>query len=71
MPPEFPADATQYAYQYEENIDEKDYRITFVYTAHKESKYITIIENYPDDFNPYGGNGVHFSGEYEKIVGEK
>ena len=64
-------ESTQYAYQYVENIDEKDYRITFVYTAHKKSIYITIIEDYPDNFNPYGGHGVHFSGEYEKIVGEK
>lgn len=62
--------STQYAYQYIENIDGKDYKITFVYTAHKKSIYVTIIEDYPDNFNPYGGHGVHFGGEYEKIWDE-
>ena len=58
-------ESTQYAYQYVEVIGGKEYKITFVYTAHKKSIYFTIIEDYPD-YNPYGGYGVYFSGEYEK-----
>lgn len=60
-------ESTQYAYQFVDNIEGKTYKITFIYTAHKKFEYVNIIEDYPDNFNPYAGHGVYFKGEYEKI----
>ena len=32
-----------------------------------EFQYIQVIEEYPSGVNPYAGNGVFFSGEYDKV----
>ena len=61
------AEDKQLAYQFSEEIDGKMNKITIVYTAHRQFAFINIIEEYPNDINPYGGNRVYFSGEYEKI----
>ncbi|MBQ9318209.1 MAG: hypothetical protein IJR82_01060 [Bacilli bacterium] len=60
-------ESEQYAYQFVDNVDGKTYKITFVYTAHKSFEYVNIIEEYPDNFNPYAGHGVYFTGELEKV----
>lgn len=60
-------ESEQYAYQFVDNIDGKTYKITFIYTAHKSFQYVNIIEEYPDNFNPYAGHGVYFTGELEKV----
>ncbi len=60
-------DSTQYAYEYEDVNEGETNRIIFVYTAHKQFEYISIVEEYSNpDFNPYAGHGVFFAGEYEK-----
>lgn len=59
-------ESTQYAYQFKEEKDGKTNLITFVFTAHRNFKYVTISEKYPNESNPYAGAGVFFKGEYEK-----
>ena len=58
-------ESTQYAYEFKEETDGKTNKIIFVYTAHKESEYINIEEEYATENNPYAGNNVWFKGEYE------
>ena len=60
-------ESTQVAYQFTDNIDGEEYKITFVFTAHRTFQYVNVIEDYPNDRNPYAGNRVYFAGEYEKI----
>lgn len=55
-------------YVYEENIDKKDYKITFTFDAHRTFQWVKVEESYyPDSNNPYAGHGVYFTGEYEKV----
>lgn len=60
-------EAKQIAYQYTENIDGNINKITLICTAHRQFQYIEVKEDYPSGMNPYAGNRVYFSGEYEKI----
>lgn len=60
-------ESEQIAYQYTENIDGNINKITLIYTTHRQFQYIKVIEEYPSGINPYAGNRVYFSGEYEKI----
>lgn len=57
----------QIAYQYTENIYGNVNKITLVYTVYRQFEYIAVTEEYPSGINPYAGNRVYFSGEYEKI----
>lgn len=58
--------STQYAYQFIDNNNGETCKITFVYTNHKMFEYIQVIEEYPNNINPYAGARVYFEGEYEK-----
>lgn len=60
-------ESEQIAYQYTENIDGNINKITLIFTAHRQFQYIEVTEEYPSGMNPYAGNRVYFSGEYEKI----
>ena len=60
-------ESEQIAYQYTENIDGNVNKITLVCTAHGMFQYIQVIEEYPSGVNPYAGNRVFFSGEYDKV----
>lgn len=60
-------ESEQIAYQYTENIDGNINKITLICTAHRQFQYIEVKEEYPSGMNPYAGNRVYFSGEYEKI----
>ena len=60
-------DSIQYAYQFKDNVDNKTNKITIVYTHFKMFETIDVIEEYANDINPYGGAGVYFRGDYEKI----
>ena len=60
-------ESEQIAYQYTENIDGNVNKITLVCTAHRMFQYIQVIEEYPSGVNPYAGNRVFFSGEYDKV----
>ncbi len=60
-------ESEQIAYQYTENIDGNVNKITLICTAHRQFQYIEVTEEYPSGMNPYAGNKVFFSGEYDKI----
>lgn len=60
-------ESEQIAYQYTENIDGNVNKITLICTAHRQFQYIEVTEEYPSGMNPYAGNRVYFSGEYDKI----
>ena len=38
--------------------------ITFRFDIYKSFSRATVTESYKDDFNPYAGHNVHFSGKY-------
>lgn len=59
--------STQYAYEFSEEIDGKINKVIIVYTQFKTFEYVNITEEYPNEINPYGGNRVFFTGEYEKV----
>lgn len=59
---------TEYdTYLFEDNIDGKIYKITFIFNAHKLFKWVEVKQDFPEDINPYAGHNVNFEGEYEKI----
>lgn len=58
----------QYAYEFiDKTTDGKTNKITFVYTAHRMFQYVSVIEDYASNVNPYGGHDVYFDGEYDKV----
>ena len=55
-------------YVYEEKIDGKDYKITFLFDAHRSFQWVDVKESYyPDESCPYAGHGVYFTGNYEMV----
>ena len=59
---------TEYdTYLFEENIDGKKYKITFIFNAHRMFSWVQVKQDFPDGLNPYAGHNVSFEGEYEKI----
>ena len=55
----------KYKYEFKETLDGKTNIITFDFTNNGPYLILNITESYPDDLNPYGGNGIYFEGEYK------